>query len=105
MCFVNAMRLGVYPMAALVKIGDTVADVEEGLSAGMWTVGVAKSGNELGLSPDEERALPATELAARVEVAAARLARAGAHYVVGSIADVPALLDEIGARLARGEQP
>jgi phosphonoacetaldehyde hydrolase len=105
MCFLNATRLGVYPMAATVKIGDTVADVEEGLSAGMWTVGVARSGNEVGLSLAEERALPAAELAARIDAANGRLARAGAHYVVGSIGDVPALLDEIGARVAHGEQP
>jgi phosphonoacetaldehyde hydrolase len=105
MCFVNAMRLGVHPMAAMVKIGDTVADVEEGLSAGMWTVGVARTGNEVGLSVEEERALAVRELAARVEAATTRLARAGAHYVVGSIAEAPALVDEISARVARGERP
>ena len=32
MIYENAKRLGGYPMEALVKIGDTVADIEEGLA-------------------------------------------------------------------------
>jgi phosphonoacetaldehyde hydrolase len=102
MCFANAMRLGVYPMAATVKIGDTVADVEEGLNAGMWTIAVSRTGNEVGLSEAEQRALPPGELAARTAAAAQRLSQAGAHYVVESIADCPAVVDEIAGRLARG---
>ncbi|MFN8371302.1 MAG: hypothetical protein U0694_00270 [Anaerolineae bacterium] len=34
MMYQNAMRLNVYPMAAVVKVGDTMPDIEEGLSAG-----------------------------------------------------------------------
>jgi phosphonoacetaldehyde hydrolase len=105
LCWANATRLGVYPMAALVKIGDTVADVEEGLNAGMWTVAVSRTGNEVGLSEAEQRALPPDELAARVATATRRLAQAGAHYVIESIADSPSVLDKIAQRLARGEQP
>ena len=40
-------------MEAMVKIGDTISDIEEGLNAGMWTIGLTKSGNSLGLSLDE----------------------------------------------------
>ena len=35
----------------------------------------------------------------------ARMIAVGAHYVVESIADVPPILDDINARLARGERP
>lgn len=38
------------PMEAMVVVDDTVPGLEAGLNAGMWTVGVAKSGNELGFS-------------------------------------------------------
>ncbi len=34
-----------------------------------------------------------------------KLRHAGAHYVVESIADVPAVLEDIQARLRQGEQP
>ncbi|MDZ7640112.1 MAG: phosphonoacetaldehyde hydrolase [Bryobacterales bacterium] len=46
MAITSAMHMSVYPMAACVKIGDTPYDIEAGLNAGMWTVGVALTGNE-----------------------------------------------------------
>jgi phosphonoacetaldehyde hydrolase len=105
MCYRCAIELEVYPLEACVKAGDTPPDIDEGRNAGMWTVAVAKTGNELGLTEQEVAALPADELRERLEGAYARLRNAGAHYVVDAVADVPALLDEIEARLARGERP
>jgi len=105
MCFQNAMNLGIYPMAAYVKIGDTIPDIEEGLNAGMWTIGVALSGNELGMTEAEFMALEPENLARLRQPIYERMAQAGAHYVVDSIADVPPLLDKIELRLAQGEKP
>ena len=59
MCLKNAENLGVFPMEAIVKIGDTLPDVAEGINAGMWTIGLAKTGNEIGLTEEEIDALPA----------------------------------------------
>ncbi len=105
MMYKNAMDLGVYPMSAFVKVGDTVADIEEGLNAGAWTVGLARSGNELGLSEEEARALDPQELTTRLRDVYQRMHRAVAHYVVDTIVDLPPVLDEIESRLGRGEQP
>lgn len=105
MALQNAMQFNIYPMAAVVKVGDTVADILEGRNASMWSIGVAKSGNEMGLSYEEIQALPEAELQAKLDHAYAKLRDAGAHYVVDSLADVPALLDKIEARLEQGEQP
>lgn len=105
MALVNAMRLGVYPLAAVVKIGDTPADVAEGLNAGMWTIAVARTGNEVGLSKTELENLPAADRETRLRHAYERLAQAGAHYVIDGIGDVSAVLDEIAAHLRRGEHP
>jgi phosphonoacetaldehyde hydrolase len=77
MCLRNAEKLGIYPMEACVKIGDTIPDVEEGLNAGMWTIGLAKSGNELGMNEREIAALPADRLQAGLERAYRRMAAAG----------------------------
>lgn len=99
------IELSISPVEACVKIGDTVVDVEEGLNAGMWSVGVTDTGNEIGLPQAEWEALPADRRDALRRVAADRLARAGAHYVVRSLADAVPLLDLINARLARGEKP
>jgi phosphonoacetaldehyde hydrolase len=98
-------RLDVWPAAACVKVGDTVSDVEEGLNAGMWTVSVAVSGNEVGLALADWQSLSAERQQALRETAVTRLARAGAHYVVDTVADLPAALDAIEAALARGERP
>jgi len=105
MCLQNAINLQTYPMEAIVKVGDTLPDIEEGLNAGMWTVGLAKTGNEIGLPEAEVAALDPDVLASRLARAYQRMARTGAHFVVDGIADVPPLLDEIEARLARGERP
>jgi phosphonoacetaldehyde hydrolase len=99
MIYENAVRLQVYPMAAIVKIGDTAADIQEGLNAGTWTVGVAATGNMVGLSQAEFDALPATEQQARLAFARAELEKAGAHYVVDSLAEIDPVLDDIDARL------
>jgi phosphonoacetaldehyde hydrolase len=105
MCFENARRLSVYPMEGVVVVDDTPVGIEAGLNAGTWTVGVVRTGNELGLSPDEIAALDADELKRRLDRAAARLAHAGAHYVLDSIAELPACIDHVEYRLGQGEKP
>lgn len=99
MLYENAVRLQVYPMAAIAKVGDTPADIYEGLNAGAWSIGVAATGNAVGLSYAEFQALPAKERDLRVANARAELQRAGAHYVVDTLADLDAVLDDIDARL------
>lgn len=105
MCLENAKNLRIFPMESMVKVGDTLPDISEGLNAGMWTIGLAKTGNEMGLNLDEISKLESSDYEARLTRAYGRMRAAGAHYVVDSIVEVPALLDDIDARLARGERP
>ena len=97
--------LDVSPVEACVKIGDTVVDVEEGLNAGMWSVAVSETGNEVGLSLAGWTALPDTEKCRLASAAADKLSRAGAHYIVPTLASVLPVLNDIEARLRRGERP
>ncbi len=48
-------------------------DIEEGLNAGMWTIGVAMTGNEVGLSEAEITKLPVAERARLPDIAYQRL--------------------------------
>lgn len=105
MCLKNAFDLGIYPMEAFVKVGDTLPDIAEGLNAGMWTIGLAKTGNEIGLQEKDVLAMEPALYDYRIKKAYTRMAQAGAHYVVDSIADVPPLLDEINDRLQCGDRP
>jgi phosphonoacetaldehyde hydrolase len=99
------IRLSISPVEAVVKIGDTIVDIEEGLNGGMWSVGVAVTGNEVGLTASEYAAQPAEERLRLAKQATERLLAAGAHYVVDSLGDVLPVLEEIEARLAEGEKP
>jgi phosphonoacetaldehyde hydrolase len=105
MCLQNAITLQVDCVQACVKVDDTIAGVEEGLNAGMWSIGLAVSGNEVGLSLADWEALPDDQQAARRERAYRRMLQSGAHYVVDTIADLMPCIDEIEQRLRRGERP
>lgn len=105
MCLQNAINLQIYPMEAAVKIGDTLPDIEEGLNAGMWTIGLAKTGNEMGMTEAEITALDPETRQYKLDRAYKRMRQTGAHFVVDSIAQVVPLLDEINSRLAAGEKP
>ena len=101
MIFHLMRQLGVYPPAAIVKVGDTVADIEEGLNAGVWSVGISGTGNMIGLSPADFDALTAHERVRRVAAARDQLAAAGAHYVIESLATIDMVLDDIELRLCQ----
>ena len=105
MCLENAKNLGVYPMESIVKVDDTLPGIDEGLNASMWSIGLAKTGNEIGLNQEEIEALTADELQVKLEGAYRRMWQVGAHYVVDGIWDVPIVLDLIDERLSRGERP
>ncbi len=81
-------ELGVYPAFRAVKVGDTVPDMQAGRNAGVWTVGVARTGNLSG-SSDAWQDLRA----------------AGAHLILDRTADLPRALVDIERRLAAGQRP
>src|SRR4029077_5340702 len=87
MIFTNAIRMKVEPLEAIVKIGDTPVDTEEGLRAGVWTIGVARTGNMVGLSAEDFAALAPAEQVTRLENARAALTAVGAHEVIDAVAD------------------
>jgi phosphonoacetaldehyde hydrolase len=105
MCYRNAMELGIYPNEAIVKVGDTLVDIEEGLNAGMWSVGLSMTGNLLGLSRRDVDALAEPERCAARARVAGQLYAAGAHEVIDGIWDLSLVLGRIEERLARGERP
>lgn len=95
MIFRNFMALDVFPPRAVVKVGDTVSDMLEGRNAGVWTVGVILGGSELGLTRSEAEAMPASELEARMNETRRTFEAAGADYVIASIEQLPAVIEEL----------
>ncbi len=105
MCLQNAISLKVTTVQSCVKVDDTVPGVEEGLNAGMWTVGLAVSGNEVGLPLQAWQALPEDQKALKRSRAYGRMQQCGAHYVIDTSADLMPCIDDIQARIRRGETP
>jgi phosphonoacetaldehyde hydrolase len=95
MLWQNLVTLGVWPATACIKVDDAEVGIEEGRNAGCWTVGVAASGNGVGLDWGAYNALAPDERRDRVEASAASLKAAGAHFVIDTIADLPAVLAQI----------
>jgi phosphonoacetaldehyde hydrolase len=100
-----ARQLNAYPVESLVKVDDTVPGILAGLHAGAWTVAIAATGNEVGLNLEDFNALDEAVRRERIERSASKLAQAGAHYVIDSIADLPGCIDDIERRLGEGEKP
>ena len=105
MIFHAAKALDVYPMSTLVKVGDTLSDVDEAHAAGVWAVSVLRHGNEVGLSREALERMAREELEERLGMARARLAARGPHYIIDSTSGLIPVVDEISARIARGERP
>jgi phosphonoacetaldehyde hydrolase len=105
MCYLNAIRLEVSPLWSAVKIGDTPSDIEEGVNAGMWTIGVTRTGNEAGLTEEEWNSATVAEQHEVIARAPKRLRDAGAHYLAESAGDCLDMIDEIAGRISSGERP
>ena len=99
------ISLDAWPASLCVKVDDAEVGVREGRYAGCWTVGIAASGNGVGLSLEALEALPAPERRARIDDAGEVLIAAGAHLIIDTVADLPGALEEIERRIAAGERP
>jgi phosphonoacetaldehyde hydrolase len=96
MIFRAMEKTGVWPPAAVVAVGDTLADIEAARNAGVWAVGVTATGNMLGLSRAEHDALEPGRRSELLETAAERMLAAGAHAAIGGIGDLPGVLHRFG---------
>jgi phosphonoacetaldehyde hydrolase len=103
MCYQNAICLNVFPMQAMVKVGDTLVDIEEGLNAGMWTVGISLTGSLLGMTESQVNALSTEEREIARKRIETQLYQAGAHVVIDGIWDLPRAIHEIEYRLSEGQ--
>ncbi len=86
------VEFGAWPATNCVKVDDAEVGIAEGRAAGVWTVGVAASGNAVGLSREDLAALDPADRDARIGHARQLLMDAGAHLVIDSVADLPAAL-------------
>ncbi len=99
------VELAAYPAWRCVKVDDAVVGIQEGRAAGAWAIGVAASGNGVGLGLQAWQALSDAERHTRSAAAEQDLLGAGADYVIATIADVTDVLVDIERRIAAGDRP
>jgi len=98
-CMALAGTLGIFPMCGGIRVSSTQFGCEEGLNAGMWTVALKATGLVSAFNHPGE-----TEAQRQKRVAEGFYA-VGCHYVVDGIWELPKVVEDIEARMCRGESP
>ena len=101
MIFANMQALGLTAVGNVVKVGDTISDIKEGVNAGVWTAGVIEGSSELGLSQQEYEAMSPQERETACQKVEERFRRAGAQFVVRDLSQLPDLVHACGFKNMR----
>lgn len=105
MIFRNIETLQLSAPWKVVKVGDTIADMKEGVNAGVWTVGVIDGSSEMGLTLEEFEGLSSTEK----QQVRSRVKRVfeenGADFTIESMNELPTLIEKINERVSKGKRP
>ncbi|UQV19036.1 hypothetical protein MU852_04005 [Brevundimonas albigilva] len=99
------VELGAWPTDAAVVVDDAAVGVEAGRNAGCWSVGLAGSGNGVGLPLADYLDLSPQDRATRLAEAAEAHEAAGADVVIESVAQLSQALAIIDDHVARGLKP
>jgi phosphonoacetaldehyde hydrolase len=91
--------------SSMIKVDDTSPGIEEGKNFGCWTVGVALSGNALGLSKEEFEACTTPEQERLTQQARDEMSAMKPDYVIDTVADLMPIIDAINERISKGEFP
>jgi len=95
----NMELFGITEPSEIVKVGDTVADIQEGINAGVWSVGITATGNEVGLSLTEWNELSDESKKVKIEFATRKLKDAGAHFIIDEMNQLENVIDIINQKL------
>lgn len=95
MIYKNMIDLAIPSVDQVVKVGDTIADIKEGVNAKVCSIGLITGSNEMGLTEAEYNAMPIAERDRMKQEVRERMLAAGAHYVLDSIIELPACIRQI----------
>ena len=96
MIFANMQALGLPAVENVVKVGDTISDIREGVNAGVWTVGVIEGSSELGLSQQEYEAMSPQAREEACRKVEERFRQSGAQFVIRDLSQLPDLVRACG---------
>ena len=94
MIFENMRRFGVLSPKSVIKVGDTVADIKEGVNAGVRSVGVIEGSSAAGLSREEYDGLVESEKKKIRDRVERTFRETGADYVIRDMSELPYLISK-----------
>lgn len=105
MCYQNMINLNIHHPEAVIKVGDTLADIKEGINSGMWSVGVIYGSSVLGLSEREVEEMPEKKLKKKAKKVKKKYKKKGAHYIIKTMDELLDIIPEIEKKLEEGIKP
>ncbi|MDR2731839.1 MAG: phosphonoacetaldehyde hydrolase [Fibromonadaceae bacterium] len=91
----NLEKLGMQSIHGILKVGDTVADMQEGKNAGCLCVGVLKGSSMLGLNEQEFAQKSSAEVLKLFAICKQKYMEAGADFVIEDFSALPALIESL----------
>lgn len=99
MIYRNMIDLNVQDTDCIVKIGDTIEDIREGLNAKVWSIGVVIGSNELGLTEADVNTISKSELQEKMTMVRTKMTEVGAHFVIDTFDELPKIIEQINSKL------
>ena len=93
MIFENMKALHIKSVDRVIKVGDTISDIKEGVNAGVYTVGVIEGSSELGLSEAEWNTLSEADRSDKAQQVKKRFLDAGADAVIDNMGQLAKLME------------
>lgn len=95
MIYENMRKLRVFPPQSVIKVGDTISDIQEGMNAGVWSVGVVIGSSQMGLSRKEWERLSPAKREVAVQHTHRAFKKAGADFIIRTMNELPALINTL----------
>ena len=92
MIYRNMETLRISAVDRVIKVGDTISDIREGINAGVKTVGILEGSSLVGLSEEEYTALSEEEQEAVLAKCRKQYLEAGANWVIRDIRALPGIV-------------
>lgn len=92
MIFENMKHLHLHNVHNVIKVGDTISDIKEGVCAGVITVGVLEGSSEMGLTEEEYEHLSNDERSKIISQLTNKYKEAGAAYVIKNMKELCPLI-------------
>lgn len=105
MIYHNCEALDLWHLSRVIKVGDTISDIQEGLNASVWSVGVVIGSSLMGLTEEQYKGLSISEKDTMIRHCTSKFEEAGAHFVIRSMHELPNLIQKINTLLADGILP